>query len=238
MSLVDPHRMRRALELFHEGPDGTHMLITTYECLHVEAQRRTSLEPGDVALSELTRVLQYSVFRIGEVFSRLDLINWMQAIFRDKKGEEAHPWHTYAALAIKDFHVDVSALMDSVAPVLIQATVGIKQATVAIKKEDRKKLPGFPDIQAGTKRTYRGNMPSKVVALVDNTDRWWRLIKENRDTLAHRQHDRIIFGRASKGVLFQLYAPALCGRKRSWTQRFCGRKARTSPTFAFTRLSS
>ncbi len=200
--------IERALALVSQGSLGQpHSLVTFFGRLGAEVHVRAAIlaqqaaDPaGTAALSSLRRLFSYANLRERDVFTRLSTIDYLRGVFSQKQGDEAIAWHSVAALAIKDFHIDLSALMDSVAPVLIEATVGLKP-------KDSQKLPAFPDIQEGTQRSYREALPDAVREVVDSTKRWWPRAKRLRDVLAHREHDKVAFGHASSGVLFQVYEP-------------------------------
>ena len=113
---------------------------------------------------------------------------------------KAASWRMFLGLAIKDFHLDVSSLMDSLAPVIIQVNGQLKSA-------DKVRLPGWEAITSGsrTRRNYRKQLSTDIANIVDKTESWWSGIKEVRDLVAHRKHDRIVFGDPEDGLLFQIY---------------------------------
>lgn len=201
-SLIDSQRIKRAIQLF--SSDRQTLLMTTYERLAVElAQRLIVSQQFKKVIHEFQRIgdlaayFHYSSFRVSEVFLRLYQIQWMKETFK-KTSDSRILWNLFAALAIKDFHTDISSTMDSIAPVVIRTKGDIKQ-------KDKKKLPGFPDIQSGTKRTYREKIPRDILVTIDSTDRWWPTVKDIRDLLVHREHNKIIFGQPTDGILFQIY---------------------------------
>jgi len=99
---------------------------------------------------------------------RLQFINWLQEQCRNDEGNYSHQWHNFAALAIKDFHVDLGSLMDAIAPVILQVFAGIDVTA-------EKKWPGFSDIlqKGGSDRAqgYRKTIDSNVLTTIDSTDR-------------------------------------------------------------------
>lgn len=208
MSLVETNRVKMAVSLFQEEPGGQgHTLTTCFECLAAETLTiRVAFAQSQIPHTKcesarmLLPLFHYTSFRISDVFLRLQLIDWLQEQFRRSGSERYSSWNTFASLAIKDFHFDLGSLMDSLAPPIIQSTVGLK-------RKDRKKLPGFADIQSGTKRSYREKIPAPILSVIDSTNKWWPFVKDIRDTLAHRQHDKIVFGSAATGILFQVYQP-------------------------------
>jgi len=162
---------------------------------------------------KLSSAFRYTSLRLSEVFVRLELFRFIgNEIARipeadrldemTKAPTEGAPWmwNQYAGIAIKDFHADISSVMDSVAPVVIQVEG-------EIKKKDKSKLPGFPDIQKGSKRSYRKIIPSDILAVIDETDRWWAAVKTVRDVVIHRDHHRIVFPTLGDNgsLLFQVY---------------------------------
>ncbi len=113
----------------------------------------------------------------------------------DLPDDESYRRRMYLGMAIKDFHVDVVSLMDSVAPALIQING-------QLKPKDKKTLPGWPDIQPGSNRGYRQNLPDDLRELVDSANRWLPTVKKVRDVLTHRDHHTLIFGKPSDGILY------------------------------------
>lgn len=212
MSLIDRRRIRQAQALFSVGSvedEEPHTIVICFERLGAEILTRAialgNLKDPPPNLEQvrlMARLFRHSFLRISDVFLRLEHINWLQAELGAKADEGSAAWQNFAALAIKDFHMDLFSLMDSVAPVVIQATG-------QLKRQDQKKLPGFADIQKYTKRSYRRSIPTPVTSLIDATDRWWTLLKQIRNTLAHNEHERIVFGNPSQGILFQIYQPHL-----------------------------
>lgn len=208
MSLVEANRVKMAMSLFQEEPDGEGYTLTTCferlaaDTLGIEAALSLSQIPHTIteSASILLPLFHYVSFRISDIFLRLQLIDWLQDQFRNSGSETYSSWNTFASLAIKDFHFDLGSLMDSLAPAIIHSTVGLKA-------KDCKKLPGFADIQSGTKRSYREKIPGPILSVIDSTNKWWPFVKDIRDTLAHRQHDKIVFGSAATGILFQVYQP-------------------------------
>lgn len=208
----DRDRLRCALALFSDGILGErHALITVFESLGNELQLRAMAfrhrEPQSAILShanQLARLFTYASFRFTELIIRLEQLNWMQREFCTKSGDEAAPWHNFAALAIKDFHLDIGSLMDATAPAILQVAEGFDA-------EGQQKLPGFADVQLnGSPRSpkFRESMSQNLLKVVDSTDRWWLPVKRMRDELAHREHNKIVFAGAEQGVLFQIYTSA------------------------------
>ena len=201
--MLDPARLRKARALFQGKPKP--VLITAYESLANELGLRNMVfQAAKVAPNQqrayqrLGEQFRHSSFRITDVLNRLRLIEWIRCGLIGAPGEPIYDWVTWGALGVKDFHTDLSSLMDSVAPVLIEATVGLKP-------RDLKKLPGFADIQKGTQRSFRDQIPEGILGIVDGADRWWKPVKALRNTLDHQEHTKIIFGGPDGVTRFQVY---------------------------------
>ena len=212
--MFDPNRDRlaRALALFSTGILGQrHALSTVFESLgnelHIRAMVAASRDPqsGESSRpSQLARLFTYASFRLTELILRLEQLNWMQREFSTRKGDEGAAWHNFAALAIKDFHLDLGSLMDATAPPILQVAK-------AFDAKGTRKLPGFADVQRnGSPRStkVRDSTAKELLDIIDSTDRWWPAVKRMRDELAHREHTKIVFGSAEQGVLFQIYTAA------------------------------
>lgn len=226
--MIDPDRehLARALGLFSAGILGQpHALRTVFECLGNQLQIRALVaEQGDGEVAgrshprQIARLFTYASFRLTELVLRLEQLNWMQREFTRRTGDEAAAWHNFAALAIKDFHLDLGSLMDAVAPAILQATESFDAA-------GERKLPGFADIQGnGSPRStkFLASIPAELLCVIDDTDRWWPAVKRMRDDLAHREHTTIVFGSADQGVLFQVYtsgfAPVVVNNSLAWKE--------------------
>jgi hypothetical protein len=214
--MFDPDRdsVARALRLFSAGILGErHSLKTTFECLGNDLQLRAMLIEQQHAQSQspecsherqLARPFTYASFRLTELVLRLEHLNWMQQEFANRTGDDAAQWGNFAALAIKDFHLDLGSLMDAAAPAILQTTG-------SFDAQREHKLPGFADIQRnGSPRShnFRASMAAEILRIIDSTDRLWPAVKRMRDDLAHREHTKIVFRSATQGILFQVYTPA------------------------------
>lgn len=225
---LDPIRIRRALSLFSSpGIFGaSHSLSIGFERLGLEIDTRAKVmkQSGLRAATlrdsgQLARLFAYVSFRLGELLMRLRFMNWLQERCRVDGADYSFSWHNFAALAIKDFHVDLGSVVDAVAPVVLQAFANIDVAA-------EKKWPGFPDIlkKGGSDRAagYRELIDSNVLKTIDSTDRWWPAAKRVRDDLTHREHDKIVFGEPAQGIFFQLYtsdhAPKIIDARLMWSQ--------------------
>jgi hypothetical protein len=201
---VDPKTLSAALGLFSgteepgefrlsEGFSVLHSHLVVYSSYPPEATLPVSPKKSAV----LKCLFAYADSRFQGLFLRLGLIRKLRELYLAEHPEDLS-WNSFAGLLITDFHVDLSSSVDAIAPVVVEATAGIKG-------KDKKKLPGFPDIQAATSRTYRTKLPETLRAEVDLTDAWWPAVKRVRDLLVHRQHLKIVFGSPSDGVLFQVF---------------------------------
>ena len=214
---LDPLRVRRALSLFVSS-DRACILYTSLEGLGVE-QGNMSATIGRVPglnkaiLNKVERAkalsgsISYVSRRFSDLLMRLQKIGWMkgalaydpaQDAFDPVEDPTAQHWRMFMALAIKDFHIDIGSFMDALAPVVIQGAGDLKA-------KDRTSLPGWADIQSGTKRSYRAALPPELLSVVDDAADWWPAVKKVRDLLTHRDHEKIIFGHPADGLLFQVY---------------------------------
>ncbi len=208
--MLNLSRLQRARSLFILSPsEGHDVLIETFSSLSAELATRASIiSPFDAKGSALQHIkalagaTRYVDLRLMELFARLQQIEWLERNLSNLADDQRYRRRMYLALAIKDFHVDVASLMDSLAPVVIQVQG-------SLKPEDVKRLPGWADIQKSTKRSYRDTIPPDLLDTVDSTERWWPSIKEVRDLLTHRDHLQIVFGEPTDGMLFQVYAGTL-----------------------------
>lgn len=184
--------------------EGRHLFRVRLEAAASELARLLSIDPFLLKAVSTTRArllvsaATYAGRRLNDLLLRQSFISWLRREFAQHGQHPSGIWRVFAALAIKDFHSDASSLMDAVAPVAILIDADIK-------KEDRKKLPGFPDIQGGTQRSYRKRLQHDVLTIVDDTERWWPFVKQIRDLSMHRRHERLVFGRPEDGFLFQIY---------------------------------
>ena len=204
--MLDSDRIRIARGLFSLGAtDEFDMIIESFSTLSGELATRAMMarQPGIRSnvfsrFSPIAATTRYTATRLMDFFARLQMIDWMNDMLSDLPDEESYRRRMYLGMAIKDFHVDVVSLMDSVAPALIQ-TNG------QLKPKDKKALPGWPAIQRDSERSYRQDMPDDLLKLVDSTNRWLPTVKKVRDVLTHRDHQTLIFGKPSDGILFQVY---------------------------------
>jgi hypothetical protein len=204
--VVDSQIMKNARELFSLGTfHGEDELLISFECLGAELWTRALIArqvgegfPESQRNADLASAFRYQSLRLSVLLARTWQIEWMKENVSASRKTDSGLWTVFAALAIKDFHIDISSVMDSIAPVVIQAKG-------SIKKKDTKKLPGFPDIQSGTRRSYREKIPEDILTAIDSSVRWWPTVKRIRDILTHRDHNKIVFGTPADGVLFQIY---------------------------------
>lgn len=58
--------------------------------------------------------------------------------------------------------------------------------------------------------------------LIDACERWWGFVKDVRNILLHREHERLVFGYPHDGILFQVYegsiSPKIIDGSLLWTQ--------------------
>jgi len=155
----------------------------------------------------LKNFFKYTSKRLTDILIRLQEINWKRtSLFYEVKPDTfTHPidpiiynYKNFLGLSIKDFHVELISFMDSLAPVII-----LSESDLKLKNE--KSVPGWPDITKYSKSSYRKKISTEFSTIIDNCKNWLNLIKENRNILTHRNHERIIFGEPKDGLLFQLY---------------------------------
>jgi len=214
---LDPSRVRRALSLFGSS-EHNDILCTTLEGLGAELGNMAasicsvpglnqSIKEKMEQAKSLSGSISYVSRRFTDLLMRLQEIEWKKEALAYEPTRDgfdlitdptANHWRMFMALAIKDFHADIGSLMDALAPVVIQAAGELKD-------KDRTKLPGWADIQCGTQRSYRATLPSNLLSVVDNADGWWPAVKKVRNLLTHQDHEKIIFGHPSDGILFQVF---------------------------------
>jgi hypothetical protein len=214
---LDPSQLNRAKKLFVLG-NSTDMLFTALEGLGAELSVRWRAADHGGNLSQpmrqyverirvLSAAIVYASNRFTDILFRQQEIDWKKEVlayipksdvFDQASDQKASSWRMFMGLAIKDFHVDISSLMDALAPIVIQVES-------KLKTKDVNSLPGWADIQKGTRRSYRKQLSNDICKIIDDTDRWWPSVKKVRDLLTHRKHDRIIFGNSDDGLLFQIY---------------------------------
>lgn len=198
--------IERALGLIGPNALGNdHSIVTTFGCLATEFRVRSGILKDQNSahaqrLARLSHIASHYEIRRMDLFSRLTIISHMRGRFSELTGEAAYGWHTLAALLIKDFNGDVSSLMDSLAAVLIEVTVGLKTS-------DPDWVPGFSILNSKSAHIFRKTLPASIRDCVDSTERWWPGVKALRDMLTHRNHDKIVFGNAREGIHFQFYDP-------------------------------
>ncbi|MBM4141838.1 MAG: hypothetical protein FJ242_10245 [Nitrospira sp.] len=149
-------------------------------------------------LELLANALSYLSLRFIDLTLRLQLMDWFWYKACQNKTQDDLFFHAYAPLFIKDFHIDVSSMMDAIAPIVILATQDLKE-------EDKIRLPSFSDVLPESKRSYREHLPNDLRAIVDERLRWWPNVKKIRDIVAHRDHLKLVFGPPTEGKLFQVY---------------------------------
>ncbi|MBU0704302.1 MAG: hypothetical protein KKC18_10605 [Chloroflexi bacterium] len=202
--LIDKGRMARAFGLLLPEPqDGYDAIVTTFGQVQmalasqVASCRAVGRPTPQIPMAGLSASLNYVWLRLQTVFARLYQLDWMRDTLSGRTDDEVGPWYTVAALAVRDFHTDVAAVMDSV-------PIAILRTYTRVSASDCRKPPGFADLQEGSKRSYRKRLPEAATQLIDATDRWWPTVKKVRDVLMHRPHSELVFGSPRMGVLFRL----------------------------------
>lgn len=217
-SMLEPDRIKRAQALISLGDsEYGDVLQTRFGDLGNElfirsfSHRKNWKVTGSEKYQKLTSAFRYTSDRLSDLFVRLELLRLIvnetaripeadRLAEMTKAPSEGNPWmwNQYASLAIKDFHTEISSVMDSVAPVAIQLEGEIKK---------KGKSPGFPAIRKGSTMSYRNTIPSDILGIIDETERWWPAVKEVRDVGIHREHYRIVFPTLGENdsLLFQFY---------------------------------
>lgn len=145
------------------------------------------------------RLLSHIKVRVTDVLVRLNQIDYFFSLYKGKTFEDdIFMNQEFMALAIKDFHIDMSSLMDSLTPFIIHFSI-------KLRSKDVKSLPGFADITNGTRRSFRSKMNQDILEMIDSTEKWWGQAKHIRDVLTHREHTKIVFPGPADCVLFQVY---------------------------------
>ena len=214
---LDSSRLHRARELFMPS-DSTDIFVNSLEGVGVELGNRaraigktqglsTAMREYVARASTLSAAISYASDRMTEVMIRHQEIGWMRTalayetqpdVFAQVSDPKAVSWRMFMGLAIKDFHIDISSLMDALAPVVIQTKS-------KLESKDMGRLPGWAEIESSSKSIYRKQLADDLLGVVDSTDRWWPVVKEVRNLVTHRKHNRIIFGNSEDGLLFQVY---------------------------------
>ena len=211
-TVVRPQRVELALSAFglSETEDAHDALCTQLGSLGVEVSNRAFTRSRGAESAEVqkhwhsfSRSCQYMTKRLGDLLTRLLLVRWIHS---QRLAAETHTsgWHArFAELCIKDFHADAASFMDSLAPV-------VAQVAKPLSASELKSPPGFSDIvqysDSPRKESLTKGVPSRVLQIVDATERWWPLVKRVRQYLHHREHVVIPFGHPEEGLLFQVYA--------------------------------
>jgi hypothetical protein len=205
---LSEERLRSVVSLFTPSKiEGRQQLLLRLESVAVELGRLGSMDPFPLKAISADRARQlvtatfYASTRLNDFLLRQSFIAWLRRQFIEHSQYPSGLWPAFGALAIKDFHADISSLMDATAPLAILIDT-------EIKKDDLDKLPGFADIQRGTKRSYRTRMQPDLLEVVDATEQWWPFVKHVRDVALHRKHQRLVFGSAQNGLLFQIFEPS------------------------------
>ena len=212
VSLVDRRRIARA-RLLVQGPGsgdfdsddfGPYGISTALECYctHLAtrpvapfAAEKTPL--GERDITQLLRATFAIGSRIGDLLTRLHMIEWMRLQFAEIDDPQSRGWSRFASLAIKDFHVDAVSLLDAVALVVIRASC------VVVEDSPTGWLPGWPHLVG---RPYAAKLPQNVRDLVVALDEAWAdHVREIRNLITHREHERVVFHGAGVGTYFQIY---------------------------------
>lgn len=199
-TIVERERVESARSLIVVGEEeGNYALETLFSDLGPELYRRCLQEKGGrsgfyLDGLKLVAALDPACERIEAVLTRLDLFELVVAeIIRSMDDESS--WRAFVALCIKDFHADISSVMDAVAHLVV---------TMAGKSKPRK-YPAFSSIRKDSdNRRLRRAIPCSVREVIDKTDRWWPMVKEVRDTLVHRPHIDLVFGYPADDIKFQI----------------------------------
>ena len=213
---LDLSRLRRARQLFTPNDSSTDILLTSLEGLGAELRNRAMAghglgPPWDKYMGRagiLSAAISYASHRLTDVMIRHQQIGWMKRaldyeaepdVFAQVSDPKANSWRMFMGLAVKDFHIDIASLMDALAPVVIQT-----KTTPISNSKDR--LPGWSDIDGSkSKSRHREQLEEDLLVIIDSTKRWWPPVREIRNLVTHRNHDRIIFGNSEDGLLFQIY---------------------------------
>ena len=213
ISLVDRGRHARARLLVQDsirgdfalddfGPHGISTALECY-CAYLASRpvapfttEKTPLGQRDIA--ELLKATFAIGSRIGDLLTRLHLIEWMRLQFAEMDHPESVVgWMRFASLAIKDFHVDVASLLDAVALVVIRASC------VAVEDSTSGWEPGWPALIG---ERYAAKLPQNVRDLaVGLDDAWAAHVRDIRNIITHRRHERVVYHGAAVGAYFQVY---------------------------------
>ncbi len=181
---LDSSRLRRASELFMPG-NSNDILVNSLEGLGAELSNRGGAIGNSQGLTPsireyvarartLSGAISYASDRLAEVMTRYQQIGWMRRalayettpdVFAQVTDPKAVSWRMFMGLAIKDFHLDISSLMDALAPVVIQTEC-------KLDPKDKDRLPGWAAIESRSQGNYRKQLAPDITNIVDRTDRW------------------------------------------------------------------
>ena len=164
------------------------------------ALRGSNLEHDpELDRSDLARYFASVSNRLSDVFARLLYLHWTeQKLIPEDSDQSQSTWAMFSSLGIKDFHADVASTMDSIAPVIIGSTIGLRG-------KDIRDLPRFALISDHSNSRNRKELPTDITVIIDSANQWWPAVKTIRDSVIHREHDRIIFGKLGDPLEFQIY---------------------------------
>ena len=187
--------------------DGYELVIESFTNLSAELQAEAikSTDHGGKADAPSRYALiaastHFVTGKLLDIFARLEMVDWMNRELSVLPYGENDQYRIYMGLAVKDFHVDVFSLLDSLASAVALASRGLYS-------ENNQRLPGWSTIQlrkSDTQGIQRQNLAEDLCKLMDSTNSWLPAVTQIRDVLKHRDRLSLIAGDPSDGILFQL----------------------------------
>lgn len=201
--VISKDRLREVKALFDLTDAGSHQLLSVLENAWIELGMQLSFDPFPLAAipkaraRKLVRAISEFHARQSDLLLRRYFIGWLRSEVIRHPEEHRELWRLFGRLAIKDFHGDLASLMDATAPIVILLHSELRAG--------QRWAPGFAHLESEGRCSYRSDLPSDLIDLVDETRHWWPFVKDVRHTVFHRDHHRIVFGAPEDGFLFQIY---------------------------------
>ena len=206
--MIELDRIRMARGFFHLGTNEGYDLVTeSFITLSAELQSRAvktrdrgSASDSRSRYAPIAATTHFVTAKLLDLLARFEMIDWMNHELSKLPDEGTHQSRIYLGLAVKDFHADVFTLLDPLASALALVSGGLDT-------EKSRRLPGWTAIQlrkSGAAGAHRQNLADDFCKLVDSTDRWLPTVTQIRDILTHRDRLKLIAGKPSDGIFFQL----------------------------------
>ncbi|HEX4952080.1 MAG TPA: hypothetical protein VF017_01615 [Thermoanaerobaculia bacterium] len=143
----------------------------------------------------LVRAASSVTWRLEELIIRRCYIEWLNDHFVGPVRGPSSQRLAFGRLAVRDFHVDLAALMDSVVPVV---------SAIDDPSRKRQYWPSFNELFTGRGRDLWPPSPD-VKAFLQGTRGWWPFTCEIRNCMVHRRYSSLVLDDGGGTFLFQLY---------------------------------